>query len=195
MGWASWKSCSKSLEKACSEDWVKFPEKVVVAGVGHWGWVGFIWTEQRDSSEREQHNQRLVPENRIISIWLPVTVWGGRWGQIGKSLWVPHHPSSVLVLGVSKISGREKLILAHTAFSKLSMGKKAVYVPVISGVILWGQLRNSPGSGDVTVHLTHRRPCLFLDSWTGCFILWVEVESGWATLVWIPVDPLKELPG
>lgn len=80
-----------------------------------------------------------------------------------KPLGSPTQPS-VLVLEVPKFCGREKLVLAHTAFLKLSMGKKAVYVPVISGVILWGQLRNSPGSGGVTVHLTHRRPYLLLDS-------------------------------
>lgn len=65
---------------------------------------------------------------------------------------------SVLVLEVPKISGREKLVLAHAAFSKLSMVKQGVYVPVIGGMISWGRLHNSPGSGDCTLHLTHQEP-------------------------------------
>lgn len=63
----------------------------------------------------------------------------------GKSWGSPAQPS-VLVLEVPKIPGRQKLVLALTTFSKLSMSVREVYVPVISGVMSWGQLYNSPGS-------------------------------------------------
>ena len=53
----------------------------------------------------------------------------------------------VLALGVPELPGREKLALVHTALLKLSVVKKEVDEPLISGAVLWGRLHSSPGSG------------------------------------------------
>ena len=48
---------------------------------------------------------------------------------------------------VSKIPGTEKLVLTHIGLSKLSVIKKKVDVPVISGVVLWRSCTTPLGLG------------------------------------------------
>lgn len=123
------------------------------------------------------------------SLWCGV-VGGADWGRS----WDSPAQLSVLVFEVPKMSGRGKLVLAHTAFSKLSMIEKGIYVPVISGEISWGRLHSFPGSG-ISLSIWLTKALTFSRQLMGWYILWIEVIFGWATLLWIPVGSLKELLG
>ena len=64
-------------------------------------------------------------------------------------------------------------------------------MPWLSGAVSWGRSYSCPGSGFFAVRLTHQPSWPLLDLLIGSFILWAEEESGWITLVWIPVGPSR----